>query len=145
MPGQTNKIPSTNTCLVGQAQHHNVPLGTVINRYVATTKERSVPIILINTTKQNVWIWQPLLAAKLFIMENIVEIEHRASMERKGDNINIFFSPVASNTIRVKLEQIETTPSNITPPTSSEIPSFGPRPDVNAADFDFQSITCLLN
>ena len=79
-----------------------------------------MPITLINTTKQNVWIWQPLLAAELFITDQIDEIEHRASMERKGDNNNISFSPVAPNTIRVKLEQVEATPSGITPPTSSE-------------------------
>ena len=54
--GHTNKIPPKITCLVKQAEHHNLPLGIVINRCVATTKARSMPIILINTTKQNVWI-----------------------------------------------------------------------------------------
>ena len=125
--GWTNKIPPKITCLVEQAQHHNLPLGIVINRCVATTKARSVSIILINTTKQNVWIWQPLLAVELFIMEQIDEIEHRDSMEREQDNINISFSPVAPDTIRVKLKQVEATPSDITPPTSSENPSFHPR------------------
>ena len=144
VPGQTSKIPSKVTCLVEQAQHHNLPLGIVINRCVATTKARSVPIILVNTTKQNVWIQQPLLAAELFIMDQIDEIEHTASMKRKRDNINISFSPVAPNTIRVKSEQVETTLSDITPPTSSEKSSFGPRPHVNATDFDFQAeINCL--
>ena len=52
--GQTSKIPSRVTCLVEQAHHHNLPLGIVINRCVATTKARSVPIILINTINQNV-------------------------------------------------------------------------------------------
>ena len=93
----------------------------------------------VNTTKQNVWIWQPLLATELFIADHIEEIEHRASMERKEDNINISFSLVAPNTIRVKSEQVEAATSNINPPTSSEKPSFGPRPDGNAADFDFQA------
>ena len=142
--GQSNKIPPKITCLVEEAQNHNLPLGIVINRHVATTKARSVPIILINTTKQNVWLQQPLLATELFIADNIDEIEHRASMQRKGDNINISFSRVAPNNIRVKLEQVEATTSDITPPTSSEKPSFGPRPDVNATDFDFQAeINCL--
>ena len=95
---------------------------------MATTKGRSVPVILINTTKQNVWIQQPLLAAELFIVDQIDEIEHRASMERKGNNITISFSSVAPNTIRVKSEQVEATTSNITPPTSSEKPPFDPRP-----------------
>ena len=52
--GWTNKIPSKITCLVEQAQHHNLSLGIVINRCVATTNERSLPVILIITTKQNV-------------------------------------------------------------------------------------------
>ena len=65
-------------------------------------------------------------------------------MERKGDSINISFSPVAPNAIRVKPEQVETTTSDITPPTSSKKPSFVPRPDVNATDFDYQAeINCL--
>ena len=64
---QTNKIPLKITCLVEQAQHHNLPLGIVINRCMAIANARGVPIILVNTTKQNVWIWQPLLAAELFI------------------------------------------------------------------------------
>ena len=57
VPGQTSKIPPNIICLVEQAQHHNLPLGIVINRCVATTKARIVPVILVNTTKQNVWIW----------------------------------------------------------------------------------------
>ena len=80
-----------------------------------------------------------MLATELFVTDQIDEVEHRASMERKGDNINIFFSPIAPDTVRVKSEQVETTPSDITPPTSSKKPSFGPRPDVNAMDFDFQA------
>ena len=144
VPGQTNKIPPKTTCLVEQTQHYTLPLGTVINRCVATTKARSVAVFLVNTTKQNVWIQQPLLAAELFNMNQIDEIEHRASMERQGDNINISFSPVAPDSIRVKSEQVESTTSDITPPTSNEKPSFGPRPDVKATNFDFQAeINCL--
>ena len=84
-------------------------------------------------------IWQPLLAAELFIMEQLDAIEDRTIMERKGENINISFSPGAPNTIGDKSEQVETTSSNISPATSSEKQSFGPRPDVYAADFDFQT------
>ena len=144
VPGQTNKISTNTICLVEQAQHHKLPLGIVINRCVATTKARSVSVILVNTTKQNVWIGQPLLAAELFDADQIEEREHRASMERQGNNIHISFSPVATNSIRVKSEQVESTLPDITPPTSNEKPSFGPRPDVKSADFDFQAeIDCL--
>ena len=106
---------------------------------MATTKARSVPVILVNTIKQNVWIWQPLLATELFGTNQVEEIEHRANMEREGDNIQISFSPVAPNSIRVRLEQVETVTSDIEPPTSNEKPSFGPRPDVESEDFDFKA------
>ena len=137
VPGQTNKMPPNTICLIEQAQHPNLPLGIVINRCAATTKARSVPVILVNTTKQNVWIWQPLLVMELFSADQIEKIEHRASMERQGDNIHISFSPVAPNSIRIRSEQVESTTPDITPPTSNEKPSFGPRPDMKSADFDF--------
>ena len=137
--GQTSKIPSKLTCLVEQAQHHNLPPGIVINRCMATTKARSVPVILVNTNQQNVWIWQPLLAAELFGTDQVEEIEHRADMERQGDNIQISFSPVAPNSIRVGSEQVENVTPEIDPPAYSEKPSFGPRPDVESGNFDFKA------
>ena len=85
-----------------------------------------------NTTKQNVWIWQPLLATELFTTNQIDQIEHRANMERKGDNIDISLLPVASHTIRVQLEQVKVTSSDMTPPTSNDKPAFGPRPNTKA-------------
>ena len=144
MLGQTNKIPSKLTCLVEQAQHHNLPPGIVINRCVATAKARSVPVILVNTNRQNVWIWQPLLATELFSTDQVEEIEHRADMERQGDKIQISFSPVAPNSIRVRSEQVKTVTPHIDPPTSSEKPSFGPRPDVESENFDFKAEIDLL-
>ena len=90
----------------------------------------------------------PLLATELFGTDQVEEIEHRANMEREGDNIQISFSPVAPDSIRVRSEQVETITSNIDPPTSSEKPSFGPRPDVESENFDFKAeidCTCLSN
>ena len=87
-----------------QAQHHNLPPGIVINRCVATTKARSVPVILVNTNRQNVWIWQPLLATELFSTDQVEEIEHWADMERQEITSRYLFSPVAPNSIRVRLE-----------------------------------------
>ena len=66
IPGPMSKLPSRITCLVEQAEHHSLPLGIVINWCMATPKARSIPVILINTNRFNVWIRQPLLAAKLF-------------------------------------------------------------------------------
>ena len=80
-----------------------------------------------------------MLAAELFGTDQVKEIEHRADMEREGDNIQISFSPVAPESIRVRSEQVETATSDIDPPTSSEKPSFSPRPDVESTDFDFKA------
>ena len=35
------------------------------------------------------WFGNPLLATKLLTMDHIDHIEHRTSMDRKGENINI--------------------------------------------------------
>ena len=43
------------------------------------------------------------------------------------------------NIIRVQLEQVETRPTYISPHNSSERPVCGPRPDTQAADFDFEA------
>ena len=124
--GAYHQIQPKAVCLVEQAEHHNLPLGIVVNRCVAKVKARSVPVILINTTKQNIWLWQPLLAAELYTAE-YHPVEHRADMEIKGENVNISFQPMVPKTIRVQAEQVEATPADISPPDSNERPVFGPR------------------
>ena len=138
VPGHTTKIQPKAVCLVEQAEHHNLPLGIVVNRCVAKVKARSMPVILINTTKQNIWLWQPLLATELYTVE-YHPVEHRADMEIKGDDVNISFLPVVPDTIRVQLEQVETTSTDIFPPKCSERQVLGPRPDTKATDFDFEA------
>ena len=128
MLGHTTKIQPKVVCLIEQAGHHNLPLGIIVNRCVASVKARSMPVILINTTKQNIWLWQVLLAAELYTVE-YHPVEHRADTKIKGDDVNISFLPVVPHTIRVQSEQVETTPTDISPPDSSERPVFGPRPN----------------
>ena len=89
-PGHTNKLPPRITCLVDQVEHHNLLLGIVINWCVAIPKARTIPMIIINTSRYNVWVRQPLLAAKLFDAE-YNEIEYRATMDWEGDNILVGF------------------------------------------------------
>ena len=80
----------------------------VVNRCVATVKLRSMPVILINTTKQNVWLQQPLLAAELYTAE-YHPVEHWADIEVKVDVAHVSFLPVVPNTIRVQVGQVEAT------------------------------------
>ena len=141
--GHTTKIHPKAVCLVEQAEHHNLPQGIVINRCVAKVKLRSVPVILINTTKQNVWLWQPLLATELYTAE-YHPVEHWADMEVKGDVVNVSFLPVVPDTIRIQVEQVESTSTDILTPNSNEKPVFGPRPDTQSAEFDFEAeVKCL--
>ena len=142
MPGCTNKIPTKVTCLVEQAEHNNLPLGIIVNRCVARTKASSIPIILINMTKQNIWLQQPLLDTELYTVE-YHQVQHRADMELKGDDVVISFLPVVHNTIRVQSEQVKATSTDISL-DSIEKPVFGPRPNTKAADFNSEAeVQCL--
>ena len=136
IPGCTNKLPLRITCLVEQVVHHNLPLGIVINQCVAMPKARSIPVISINTNRYNVWIRQPLLAAKLFGTE-CDEIEYRANMNPDGNNILVGFQPVPPQLINTNSCQVEAGPIQ---PDSPEIekPEFGPRPDTNPTEFNFE-------
>ena len=60
-------------------------------------------------------------------------------MEVKGDDANISFLPVIPNTIRVQVDQVESTPTDVSTPNSNEKPVFGPKPDTQATDFDFEA------
>ena len=134
--GCTSKIPPRVTCLVEQAEHHNLPLGIVINQCLATPKARSIPAILINTDRYNVWIKQPLLATELFEVE-CDEMEYRANMNQDGDNISVGFQPVTPQLINTNSCQVEEGPIQPDSP-KIERPEFGPRPDTNSAEFNFE-------
>ena len=143
VPGHATKIHPKAVCLVEQAEHYNLPQGIVVNRCVATVKSRSVPVILINTTKQNVWLQQPLLAGELYTAE-YHPVEHQADIEVEGDVANVSFLPVVPYTIKVQVEQVESTSTDTSTPNPQEKPVFGPRPDTQAADFDFEAeVKCL--
>ena len=51
---------------------------------------------------------------------------------------------MAPNTIRVQVEQVASTSTDTATPDPQEKPVFGPRPDTQAADFDFEAeVKCL--
>ena len=141
IPEHTSKLPSRITCLVEQAEHDNLPLGIVINSCMATPKARSIPVILINTNRYNVWIRQPLLAAKLFDAE-CDEIKYKVNMSWDDNNISMGFQP-APQLINTSSCQMEAGPFQ---PDSLDIerPEFGPKPNTDSTDFDFkEELDCL--
>ena len=125
--GHTNKLPPRITCLVEQAEHHNLPLGIVINWCVAIPKARTIPVIIINTNRYNVWVRQPLLAAELFDAE-CNEIEYRSTMDQEGDNISIGFQPIPPQLIDINSCQVEAGPIEPNSPKIERL-EFGPKMD----------------
>ena len=66
-----------------------------------------------------------MLAAELYTAE-YHQVEHRANMELKGDDVYILFLPVVPNTIRVQSKQVKATSTDIPPPDSTEKNSIWP-------------------
>ena len=140
--GCTSKVPPRITCLVEQAEHYNLLLGIVINWCMATSKVRSIPVILINTNRYNVWIRLPLLAAKLFNVD-CNEIEYRADINWDSNNILEGFQPVPPQLINTNSCQMEAGPIQ---PNSLKIERhvFAPRPDTSSTEFNFEKeLDCL--
>ena len=129
-----------------QAEHHNLPQGIVVNRCVATVKSRSMPVILINTNKQNVWLWQPLLAAELYTAE-YHPVEHQADIEIEGDVAKVSFLPVVPDTIRVQVEQVDATSTDTatSDPQESQYLGLGPIPNPQILILRQRLNACLLS
>ena len=103
---------------------------------MAIPKARTIPVIIINTNRYNVWIRQPLLGAELFDAE-CDEIEYRANMNWDGDNISVGFQPVPPQLFNTNSFQVEAGPIQLDSP-EIEKPEFGPRLDTNSAEFNFE-------
>ena len=65
VPGKLSKLVTKGLYMVELALH-NIPSGVVVNNSYVTPKAGQVVVILINTTNRNIWIHQPLLAAKIY-------------------------------------------------------------------------------
>ena len=135
--GCTNKLPPKVTCLVEQMEHHNLLLGIVINQCMAIPKARTIPVVIINTNRHNVWIRQPLLAAKLFDME-CDEIEYRVNRNQEGDYISVGFQPFPPQLIDTNSCQVEAGSIQSNSP-KVERPEFSPGLDTNSAELNFKN------
>ena len=106
----------------------------------ADPEGRTGGLILINTTNKNIWISQPLLAAKAYEVE-LHPWQYHSMLYREQNTIKDGFKPVVplevkgslqanQMEVKVKEEPLEEGP---TPP----LPSFGPHPDItNDYNFD---------
>ena len=141
VPGNTSRIEKGQSYIVEQAVHHNLPPGMVVNSCYVTPKARRVPVILINTTDQNIWVRQPFLGLELFKVEVEPQWYH-TEFNCEGDEIVISFllepphegqDQVENNTMEVE--------ENPDPPKENNLqmehPKFQERPDTWKAD-DFK-------
>ena len=133
VPENTSKIEKGQSYIVALAAHHYLPHGLAVNSCCVTSKAKRVPVILINTTDQNIWVRQPLLATELFEVE-VEPQQYHIEFNHEGDEITISFLPapphegqeqVENNTVGVE-EDLDP-PKEINDP--AEYPKFGERPD----------------
>ena len=95
IPEHTSKLKHQKPILVNQARHHNLPNGVSINSCYAKPKNRTIPIILINTRPENVWIKQQLLAAEIYQVD-IHPLQYNTPMDQEGNTIKMRFQPISS-------------------------------------------------
>ena len=67
---------------------------------------RIFPIIIMITSSENIWIKQPLLVAKLYGVDSHTK-QYNAIMDRKGNNIKIWFELVLSTVLESELNNLE--------------------------------------
>ena len=91
--GKLLKLVKKGSYLVESAAYNNLPSGAVVNHSYATSKAGQVAVILINTTCRNIWIHQPLLAAKIFEVD-LHPWQYKSILHREGNTIKVGFQPI---------------------------------------------------
>ena len=131
--------------MVEFASHNNLPSGVVVNRSYATSKAGQVVVTINNTTTRNIWMCQPLLAAKIFEVE-LHPWQYKSILHREDNTIKVCFQPIVPPEVEGGLQtnQVEVKVKEQTPEenTNNLLPSFGPHPDTTQ-DYDLKN--CHLN
>ena len=144
--GKNTKVPSGTPCLIDTAAVHNLPLGISVKHCFVHPKGSVVPVILMNQNNYNIWIWQPLLAAEIYWVEHL-PWDYGVEFHQQGKSIEVAFQPLSPADIMVTVNAVhdkpDTKPSNEA--NKEPCPTFGPSPNTDVADFDFQKeIECVL-
>ena len=104
--------------------------GVVSCSYI-NPKAGQVAVILINTTNRNIWIHQPLLAAKIY-KAKLHPWQYKSKMYREGNTNKVGFQPTVlpevegglqTNQVEAKLKKESSEEKSTTP-----LPSFRSRP-----------------
>ena len=143
--GKNTKVPSGTPCLIDTAAVNNLPQGISVKCCLLHPRGSVVLVILMNQNIHNVWIWQPLLAAEIYWVEHL-PWNYGVELQSEGENIEVAFQPLPlaeiMATVKVVHDEPDTKP--LKEANKEPQPKFGPCPNTNAADFDFQKeVECL--
>ena len=69
--GKNTKVPSGTPCLIDTAAVSNLLQGISVNCCLVHPRGKMVLVILMNQSNHNIWIWQPLLAAEIYVVEHL--------------------------------------------------------------------------
>ena len=92
-------------------------------------------VILMNQNNHNIWIWQPLMAAEIYLVEHL-PWDYGVEFQHQGNNIEVAFQPIQSADIMATVKLVCDEPG--TKPSADPHPTFGPCPNTSVADFNFQ-------
>ena len=137
--------------MVESMDDSNLPLGVSINNtLVVPSRSGLVSVIIMNTNDHNVWIRQPLYAGDLWEVEP-KEWSYEPVLTRNEDTneIEINFIQVPPEDFREEIfseaaeaaEEKSSGEASESKSNKEERPKFGPKPDLESEDFDFQTGT----
>ena len=139
--GKNTKVPSGTPCLIDIAAVSNLLQGISVNHCLVHLRGKTVLVILMNQNNHNIWIWQPLLAAEISVLEHL-PWDYGVEFQHQGNNVEVAFQPIPPADIMATVNFIHDEPG--TKPSAEPHPTFRPCPNTSVADFDFQQeVECL--
>ena len=93
VPGITSRLNTDQIYLIAQTKHQILQNGLVLNSCFSTPKARNIPVILINSTGQNIWVRKGLLTLEIFQPELQLQ-SYCIIMNRVKSEMKIKFQPV---------------------------------------------------
>ena len=139
--GKNTKVPSGTPCLIDTAAVCNMPRGISVNRCLAHSRGKTMPVILMNQNNHNIWIQQPLLAAEIYVVKHL-PWDYGVDFQHQGDKIEVAFQPIPLADIMAAVKSVHNEPGAVL--SAEPRHTFGPHPNTSVANFDFQQeVECL--
>ena len=132
--GKNTQVPSGTPCLIDIAAVSYLLQRISVNCCLVHPRGKMVLVILMNQN-YNIWIWQPLLAAEIYWVEHL-PWDYEVEFQHQGNNIEVTFQPIPLADIMATVKLVHDEPG--TKPSAEPHPAFGPHPNTDVADFNFQ-------